>query len=92
MIAPASLLVELGTEELPPKSLRTLSEAFLQALSKSLLGAGLIGKPDGKPFAGGSMTEDYEMGLRTPAGGGLNVSRRGKHQKHQPTILNAQHA
>ena len=47
----APLLVEILTEELPPKSLRALSEAFLQALCKSLLAAGLAGKPGGKPFA-----------------------------------------
>jgi glycyl-tRNA synthetase beta chain len=47
----APLLVEIRTEELPPKSLRALSEAFLQALCKSLVAAGLAGKPDGRPFA-----------------------------------------
>ena len=32
----ADLLVEIGTEELPPKSLRTLSEAFGDALCERL--------------------------------------------------------
>jgi len=32
----ADLLVEIGTEELPPKSLRTLSEAFGEAISERL--------------------------------------------------------
>ena len=47
----AALLVEIRTEELPPKSLRALSEAFLEALSKSLVAAGLVAKAQGRPFA-----------------------------------------
>ena len=35
------LLVEIGTEELPPKALRTLSEAFAAELATELDGAGL---------------------------------------------------
>jgi glycyl-tRNA synthetase beta chain len=34
-------LVELGTEELPPKSLKTLGEAFLAGIEKGLKAAGL---------------------------------------------------
>jgi glycyl-tRNA synthetase beta chain len=34
-------LVELGTEELPPKALATLGEAFLAGIQKGLQGAGL---------------------------------------------------
>lgn len=34
-------LVELGTEELPPKALKTLGEAFLAGIEKGLKGAGL---------------------------------------------------
>ncbi len=34
-------LVELGTEELPPKALKTLSEAFLAGIEKGLKDAGL---------------------------------------------------
>ncbi len=34
-------LVELGTEELPPKALNTLAEAFLGGIEKGLQGAGL---------------------------------------------------
>lgn len=34
-------LVELGTEELPPKALATLGEAFLAGIQKGLLAAGL---------------------------------------------------
>ncbi|CAB0150837.1 Glycine--tRNA ligase beta subunit [Pseudidiomarina piscicola] len=37
----ATLLVEIGTEELPPKSLKTLSEAFAKGLSKQLTDASL---------------------------------------------------
>jgi glycyl-tRNA synthetase beta chain len=37
----ASLLVELLTEELPPKSLRALSEAFADAVAAALVKAGL---------------------------------------------------
>ena len=35
------LLIEIGTEELPPKSLLTLSEAFVDAMSSQLQKAGL---------------------------------------------------
>ena len=34
-------LVELGTEELPPKALKTLGEAFLAGIEKGLKAAGL---------------------------------------------------
>ena len=34
-------LVELGTEELPPKALNTLAEAFLAGIDKGLQAAGL---------------------------------------------------
>jgi len=37
----ADFLVELGTEELPPKALRTLSEAFRDALLARIDAAGL---------------------------------------------------
>ncbi len=36
-----NLLVEIGTEELPPKALRTLAEAFAEGLAKELEGAEL---------------------------------------------------
>jgi len=35
------LLIELGTEELPPKALKTLSEAFAQGIQEGLTRAGL---------------------------------------------------
>lgn len=34
-------LVELGTEELPPKALNTLADAFLAGIEKGLHSAGL---------------------------------------------------
>ncbi|HLD68623.1 MAG TPA: hypothetical protein VJA19_21600, partial [Pseudomonas sp.] len=34
-------LVELGTEELPPKALKTLGDAFLGGIEKGLKAAGL---------------------------------------------------
>ena len=34
-------LVELGTEELPPKALKSLGDAFLAGIEKGLNGAGL---------------------------------------------------
>jgi len=40
--ATASLLIELGTEELPPKALQQLSQAFSQSFRDSLQTAGLI--------------------------------------------------
>jgi glycyl-tRNA synthetase beta chain len=47
---PESLLVELLTEELPPKSLRQLSEAFKERLVAELVKARLA-KPGGSAFA-----------------------------------------
>lgn len=38
-----SLLIELQTEELPPKALKTLSEAFGHGIEKSLKAQGLLG-------------------------------------------------
>lgn len=38
----ASLLIELGTEELPPKALKKLADAFSATLSESLGAAGLL--------------------------------------------------
>ena len=34
--APSDLLIEIGTEELPPKALRRLSEAFTNAIIAGL--------------------------------------------------------
>ncbi|NCA17108.1 MAG: glycine--tRNA ligase subunit beta, partial [Betaproteobacteria bacterium] len=39
----APLLIELFTEELPPKALRTLGEVFAQTISHHLSRAGLLG-------------------------------------------------
>ena len=48
----ATLLVELLKEELPPKSLSALAEAFLENLSKALGAAHLLaGKEKGRVFA-----------------------------------------
>ncbi|MFL6565378.1 MAG: glycine--tRNA ligase subunit beta [Burkholderiales bacterium] len=47
----ATLLVEVLTEELPPKSLRALSEAFFQNLSKALGSAHLSSVGKGRAFA-----------------------------------------
>lgn len=50
----ASLLIELGTEELPPKTLRKLSDAFTKELLNGLLEAELISQAEAaeaKPFA-----------------------------------------
>jgi glycyl-tRNA synthetase beta chain len=47
----AALLVEILTEELPPKSLRALSEAFLQAVSKGLANGQLAAASTGRAYA-----------------------------------------
>jgi glycyl-tRNA synthetase beta chain len=47
----APLLVEILTEELPPKSLRALSEAFVSSLYSSLADARLAGELKGRAFA-----------------------------------------
>ena len=47
----ATLLVEILTEELPPKSLRGLSEAFATRLMTELGKAGLSSAKGGKTFA-----------------------------------------
>jgi len=46
-----TLLVEVLTEELPPKSLRALSEAFLRGLSKTLAAAQLAAPDSGRALA-----------------------------------------
>src|SRR5688572_10086140 len=48
---PEALLVEILTEELPPKSLRALSEAFLRGVSKGLALAQLAKPESGRAFA-----------------------------------------
>ena len=48
----ASLLVELFTEELPPKSLKRLGEAFSEHLLNKLVSLGLVGtNPKSQSFA-----------------------------------------
>ena len=47
----ATLLVEILTEELPPKSLRVLSEAFFQSISKALATAHLAAEGKGRALA-----------------------------------------
>ena len=47
----ADLLVEVGTEELPPAALRKLSEAFASGLTEALATAGLVENPTTTPFA-----------------------------------------
>ena len=42
MTARRDFLVEIGTEELPPKSLLTLADAFAQGITKGLADAGLV--------------------------------------------------
>lgn len=48
---PAALLVEVRTEELPPKSLRRLSEAFAERVARDLLAAHLCGSENIRIFA-----------------------------------------
>ena len=40
--SPANLLIELGTEELPPKSLKKLAESFSQSIADSLSESGIL--------------------------------------------------
>src|ERR1043166_5999866 len=47
----ATLLVEILTEELPPKSLRVLSGAFFQSISKALATAHLAAEGKGRALA-----------------------------------------
>ena len=42
----SSLLIELGTEELPPKTLKKLHDAFAKEISERLLEANLVGPGD----------------------------------------------
>ena len=46
----ADLLVEVGTEELPPAALRKLSEAFASGLAEALTTAGLVENPTATPL------------------------------------------
>ena len=49
---PATLVVEIQTEELPPKALRRLSDAFAGALAGALKGAGFLSSESGAvPYA-----------------------------------------
>ena len=48
---PSNLLIELGTEELPPASLKKLSEAFSQNILKGLVDAGLTSQHKPQIFA-----------------------------------------
>ncbi|MFV1993339.1 MAG: glycine--tRNA ligase subunit beta, partial [Acidiferrobacterales bacterium] len=45
----APLLVEIGTEELPPRSLKKLSDAFTRLLTEQLLKAGLVNENTAAP-------------------------------------------
>jgi len=45
----APLLVEIGTEELPPRSLKKLSDAFTRLLTEQLLRAGLVTEDTAAP-------------------------------------------
>jgi len=47
----ADLLVELGTEELPPTALRQLGEAFAKGMAETLTEAGLTNQPQTTGFA-----------------------------------------
>lgn len=47
----ATLLVELLTEELPPKSLRALGEHFASALAADLHKSGFVAEPDAAAYA-----------------------------------------
>ena len=47
----ADLLVELGTEELPPAALRQLSEAFAKGIAEALTAVGLADDPLTTHFA-----------------------------------------
>ncbi len=42
----APLLIEIGTEELPPKSLKKLSDALTRSLTEQLMKAGLVSEND----------------------------------------------
>jgi len=50
-VSEATLLIELLTEELPPKSLKALSEAFRDSISKSLAKDGFLTKSAIQSFA-----------------------------------------
>ena len=43
-----NLLVEIGTEELPPKALRALSESFAASLYRGLVEAGVVEDAPGR--------------------------------------------
>ncbi|HET7197577.1 MAG TPA: glycine--tRNA ligase subunit beta, partial [Burkholderiales bacterium] len=49
--SPATLLVELLTEELPPRSLRALSEAFAESVARQLAQARLVEAPAPRVYA-----------------------------------------
>jgi glycyl-tRNA synthetase beta chain len=59
----ADLLVELGTEELPPKSLLKLSQAFADEVFKGLGNAGLVSDPAKIPV---SFAAPRRLAVRVP--------------------------
>jgi glycyl-tRNA synthetase beta chain len=59
----ADLLVELGTEELPPKSLLKLSQAFTDEVFKGLGNAGLVSDPAKIPV---SFAAPRRLAVRVP--------------------------
>ena len=69
-----ALLVELFTEELPPKALRSLGQAFQDAMVASLSGAGLI--PQACETRGFASPRSLGVLLSAVASCGATASRR----------------
>jgi len=55
----SNLLIELGTEELPPKALKTLASAFASNFTQGLVEAGVLGSHGLEASAAEGITDNY---------------------------------
>jgi len=77
----ADLLIELGTEELPPKSLRKLGEAFAREIFNGLQSSGLV-EDANKPYQG--FAAPRRLAVRVP--GVLLRQPDRDHEKRGPAL------
>ncbi|MGA1083535.1 MAG: glycine--tRNA ligase subunit beta, partial [Burkholderiaceae bacterium] len=75
-----TLLIELFTEELPPKALKTLGESFAQSVAQSLSKAGLITAADAA--AAQAYASPRRLAVSLP-----NVAARGQDQQKKEKLL-----
>jgi glycyl-tRNA synthetase beta chain len=77
-----TLLIELFTEELPPKALKTLGESFAQSVSQTLQKAGLLQATDAAKVQ--AYASPRRLAVSLP-----NVASRGQDQQKKEKLLPA---